>query len=267
MKRPYYTSPVVLFFVIALSSPAQAGYTHYFTWHQKPSPDRLRACIADMRKVVEAGRKLLAGPDGTGNPELTDQGIVLNGRGPEAHEPFVFPGAQGFNFCKTALKGYDAVVGACLIVARDHFPPEVLVIDSDGDWDGEEWAEGKALYWHTFGRTPQNPMRSEAISQPFPWVGAILAVVLVAVATWMVFKVRSTFVITADSRGVRFSGKFPEAFHARVTEFLQNEFEPARRFTIYGDQNRRGQVRLCFGGTLSRGEQQRVRNFLKMLLH
>jgi hypothetical protein len=220
-----------------------------------------------MRKITEASKEILGGPEGTGQPVLTNVEIVFNGLGDAAHEPFVFPGQVGFNFCKTALKPYDAAVCACLMVARDHFPAAVLEIASDGDWSGDEWQGGKELYWQVLGRSPGNPIENEATSQQVPWLGVVLAVVLVVIAGYAVLQVRADFTISNTGHGVRFSGRFPEVFRGPVKEFLETEFEPDRRFTIIGNGNGRGRKELRFRGSLSAGEQQRIRNYLTMLLH
>ncbi|HVH45244.1 MAG TPA: hypothetical protein VM925_22985 [Labilithrix sp.] len=44
---------------------------------------------------------------------------------------------------KTAQNPYDEVVVACLFVAKDHFPYDVLEISSDGD--NSDWAAGARL--------------------------------------------------------------------------------------------------------------------------
>src|SRR6185436_15556072 len=125
---------------------ARAGYTHYWTWKKMPDRAALEACarrIADVVSEAEEFTELLAynGPAdnappaaiGKPLPEGTEL-IVFNGIGDDAHEPFFFPGRLGFNFCKTEAKPYDAAVTAALLVMRDCFPPDVLEIDSDGDW-------------------------------------------------------------------------------------------------------------------------------------
>jgi hypothetical protein len=137
---------------------AHAGYTHYFTWHQKPDDAALKACVGEMRRIIETRTNILAGPDGLGTMVIDPSHVDLNGIGDDAHEPFVFPGELGFNFCKTEGKPYDAVVTACLLVARDHFSSSILAIDSDGSWSEGDWQEGIKLYSSVLGRTPQNPM-------------------------------------------------------------------------------------------------------------
>ena len=154
------------------AAEARAGYDHYFTWLQKPDPNALVKCIADMRRVIDARRNLLAGADGEGPPVLESLKLEFNGIGDEAHEPFVFPGTiihdppipgvpSGFNSCKTQWKPYDEVVTACLLVARDYFPPSVLEIKSDGSWQGGtdgDWSAGANLYQAVFGRRANNPL-------------------------------------------------------------------------------------------------------------
>jgi hypothetical protein len=147
--------------LLLVCASAYGGYTHYFTWAQTPDEAKLKACIQEMMKLIEARKSMLAGPDGTGTVKVDSSHIEFNGKGEDAHEPFIFPGPIGENFCKTQWKPYDAVVTACLLVARDHFPDSILKIGSDGDWDA--WTEGILLYSSVLGRTPQNPLppRSE----------------------------------------------------------------------------------------------------------
>jgi len=158
------------------SRPAYAGYTHYWEWHARPDAAALHACIADMSRIVEARRGMLADrEDRTGTASVFlvlgtfgDAGdpvpdIAFNGIGDDGHEPFAFPLAPftvdrpEFQFVKTEAKPYDEVVTACLIVARDYFRPEVLTIASDGTWE-PDWAAGAALYEHVLGRSAMSPL-------------------------------------------------------------------------------------------------------------
>ena len=147
-----------------LCPQAFAGYTHYYTWKQSPSEQALKDCVADMNRLIEARRSILVSPDlpesKPGILNLGSTNVDFNGVGGDAHEPFVFPYVlperQSFNFCKTEYKPYDEVVTACLIVARDHFPPSVLEISSDGEWT--DWRAGAILYSSVFQRPAVNPM-------------------------------------------------------------------------------------------------------------
>jgi len=159
----------LVFAILALSCiHAAAGYTHYFTWKHPPDDASLKDCVADMNRLIEARKSILVSPDLRdsipGSPKLNGTNVDFNGIGENAHEPFVFPFVfpdhSSFNFCKTEWKPYDEVVTACLIVARDHFPPSTLEIKSDGDW--EYWKEGAKLYSSVFGRPAQNPMTMRA---------------------------------------------------------------------------------------------------------
>jgi hypothetical protein len=160
--------------ICALPSPLLAGYDQYFNWHSKPSDPALRECIAEMRLIVEARRSMLAGPESEGAPEIHATSLAINGIGDDGHEPFLFPGTieqtppfadntPGLNFCKTNGKPYDAVVTACLLVARDHFPASVLGIGSDGRWLDGDWKDGAALYTAVLHRPANNPIDGEII--------------------------------------------------------------------------------------------------------
>ena len=145
---------------------AWAGYTHYWTWRSSPKPAQLAAAVADMQRLVAAQKDVLdikvpaavdGGPAASGDGgTLPSVWLAFNGQGQDAHEDFVFPGNTGFNFCKTAQKPYDAVVTAALLVARDHFGPEVLSIESDGAYQ-EDWKAGAALYARVFDREARDP--------------------------------------------------------------------------------------------------------------
>jgi hypothetical protein len=194
-KRGLFLTLLTLFATSVSPTGARGGYTHYFTWRQKPDTEQLKACLADMQKVVNAAKGMLAGPEGDGSPVLQNAQLQFNGRGEEdSHEPFIFPGQVGFNFCKTQGKPYDAAVVACLLVARDHFPSEVLEIASDGDWNQGDWADGSRLYKSVFDRTPQNPMSSMSSGQGWPRIPGdtrilpivILLVVAVLFVWWII---------------------------------------------------------------------------------
>ncbi len=153
----------VLLALLVAPAPAWAGYTHYWTWKEAPTAAQLSAASADLERLLAAHPELVAvqptaRPDGGAGDggTLPSVWVAFNGVGPAAHEDFVFPGNHGFNFCKTAQKPYDAVVTAALLVARDHFGPEVLAIESDGSFSAE-WQPGAALYTAVFSRPARDP--------------------------------------------------------------------------------------------------------------
>lgn len=152
-RREYHwlVTLVVALVGVLFSPDAHAGYTHYWTWKVEPDPPRVERAVAEMNRIVEARRAILEVED-AGGPNA----IFFNGIGDGAHEPFVFPGKVGFQFVKTAMKPYDAVVTACLIVARDHFTREELAISSDGTWDA--WRHGRDLYIEVLERQANSPL-------------------------------------------------------------------------------------------------------------
>lgn len=114
-----------------------------------------------MSRIADASRRILADDHERereaavfgGRIALFDGGPLLpsisfNGIGDDAYEPFAFPlvdpGASEIQFVKTEWKPYDEVVVACLIAARDHSRPDVLTIESDGDWSPDR-ARGAIL--------------------------------------------------------------------------------------------------------------------------
>jgi hypothetical protein len=151
---------LVLAVLLFWTSSGRAGYSHYYEWKQKPDEHALRSCLEQMHLVVAAAKNLLAGPDGDGKPKVEALQLEINGRGEESHEAFIFPAGMGWNSCKTAGKPYDAVVTACLLIARDHFDTDILEIASDGEWEAGDWADGARLYEKVVGKPAKNPMGS-----------------------------------------------------------------------------------------------------------
>lgn len=130
------------------------GYTHYWqiaavSQHSK----RFKVAVSEMAKVVRQSPVPLAGPMGTGKPQVSASKIAFNGVTPLDHETFVFPEANGF--CKTAQKPYDIVVTACLAIAKDVFGNEIEV-SSDGN--SSDWTAGIALASKVLGRPIANPL-------------------------------------------------------------------------------------------------------------
>ena len=138
------------------------GYTHY--WQAtavEPDREAYGRTLLDAKLIVEEAINQgirLAGPNGKGEPELTEGRIRLNGVAPdEHHESFRFnPVPEGFSFCKTreTVRPYDAVVTAILIRAKVHYG-NAIEVSSDGDW--VEWERGVQLVKDALGVTSVCP--------------------------------------------------------------------------------------------------------------
>lgn len=126
------------------------GYTHY--WDQKKSftPKQWKGILDDAKSILELNKIPVE------DLHLTEDVIRFNGVGDDGHETFIVKRmkSQEFNFCKTAQKPYDLLVG--LVLARiNHYAKGVLAISSDGDWESD-WAEIRERYKSLFGSELQN---------------------------------------------------------------------------------------------------------------
>lgn len=131
------------------------GYSHRWTIQKEITPAQFKKWSDGVRIIVdtavEAGIKLGNGL-GEDAPEIAENLVAFNGVGNDGHETFgIALGDQGFDFCKTAAKPYDAVVTACLIHAKVIFGKKIAV-SSDGSWD--DWQMGQVLYETVFGVAP-----------------------------------------------------------------------------------------------------------------
>lgn len=144
------------------------GYTHYFTKRgiEREDSRRYEMFANGARRIIEYATTYDniqiadAMGDKLGAWEITDTHVAFNGFGPDSHETFYWPAsAEGFNFCKTARKPYDAVVTACLIHLKDVYG-EGVDIGSDGYWS--EWSDGARLYRNALGLTAEAPFKEEA---------------------------------------------------------------------------------------------------------
>lgn len=139
------------------------GYTHYFA--DLVTDEAFAKDVAAVVEAAEAHGIRICGPMGDGEPFVGADAISLNGDAEEGldHETFYLPAEpDGFNFCKTARKPYDAVVVATLIRAIVTGQEGWEGIGSDGTWS--DWVDarggygkkapvgGVALYEEVFGK-------------------------------------------------------------------------------------------------------------------
>lgn len=158
------------------------GLTRY--WYRPPSldSDAFSAWSADCRAILDkasmpAGFRsgeshslranvsvTLRGPDGHGEPVVTDSSIALNGDASvgQEYEPFQVErvarqtghrsdeSGRLFEYCKTNGKPYDAVVDACLIAFERRFGSAVKV---EADAAARALDAGKQLYAAAVGNS------------------------------------------------------------------------------------------------------------------
>lgn len=128
------------------------GYTHYWTFKKPKRGDAAKTeelyqkAVKECAKIIRTYYEANGGLSGytAHTPTGKYGGILVNGKGDDAHEDFVlrehfkqnFENTDGFDFCKTARKPYDVVVTACLIVLK-HRLGDYIDVSSDGfhrDW-------------------------------------------------------------------------------------------------------------------------------------
>lgn len=116
------------------------GYTHYFK--NLTVDETFAEAIREFVTAAESHGVRICGGLGDGEPHVGADYVSLNGDGEEGldHETFYLPSKpEGFNFCKTWRKPYDAVVVASLIWAIVFEANGWEHIGSDGDW--EDWVD------------------------------------------------------------------------------------------------------------------------------
>ena len=125
------------------------GYTHYWTVLGSLSQEQKQGIANDAIKIIETageqGIRICYDHDEPHkDPVVTADEIWLNGVQHEGHETFYFdPTKRNWQFCKTARKPYDAVVGAILLSALNH-APKLIRVSSDGE--EKDWAAPFTLY-------------------------------------------------------------------------------------------------------------------------
>lgn len=114
------------------------GYTHYWKFNpaEKKSEKQFKNVVKDCQLILEnKGDIVICGGRGVGKPEITENFIALNGdaKFDLDHETFYFSPTEkiSFDFCKTARKPYDLIVGAMLLSL--HHRLTGFSFSSDGD--------------------------------------------------------------------------------------------------------------------------------------
>lgn len=150
------------------------GYTHYFRGWLTISEQ----LIEDVQNIIDASGVEICDSWGEGQPELLEGELIsLNGSrvNEEWHESLNL--VHGVNhtmgsFCKTARKAYDVVVATVLLRAAT--VSRNFVVQSDGDWNEEEWLAARTLYYNVFGSEAPMPKHMRANAQYFTPVASII---------------------------------------------------------------------------------------------
>lgn len=114
------------------------GYTHYFKQKKVPTQDQWAAITNGFQRLQIVALLTKAFPiqreaNLQSPPEITDEHIVFNGIGDDAHETMeLLREYAAYHFCKTAHKPYDRAVIALLILVH-RCAPGCWNIHSDGD--------------------------------------------------------------------------------------------------------------------------------------
>lgn len=147
--------------------------------------ENFRAWRDDVTRVIATANIPLAGPDGTGEPILTDTLVAFNGVGVDGSEPLRFSReydpadggqpwyAEGWIVGSIATQGnqgkrYDIVVAAAMMLLNTHFPVPInlqvpvtellaAVEVNDGGLGDEEWLPGLWLAADATGQTMYMP--------------------------------------------------------------------------------------------------------------
>src|SRR5437588_186763 len=125
-------------------------------------------------------------------------------------------------------------VTACLLAARDHFSPDELKIESDGQWEDGDWNEGAKLYQQVFGRAPANPINRsdeppagpgiDLPDRPEEWSPLSLVVVAgIGVGiVWLLVRPHWAFIIFVERGRIdRVRGDAPRLFLLEVDDICR----------------------------------------------
>jgi hypothetical protein len=145
------------------------GYTHYWTQTRDLTAGDMGAIAHALQAINDATEVLIAGWDGSGEPEMSFDTLGFNGCGNDGHETFrinakrelPFEGADrerlGWAFCKTARKPYDIVVTAMLTILAAKYG-----FDVGSDGRASDWDDGVKLASKALGEILPNPIKREA---------------------------------------------------------------------------------------------------------
>lgn len=127
------------------------GYTHYWDVSANITDEAWEKFCNFVKAAIKVtkheGTPIVGWDSEHGTPpEVSDERVAFNGLVESGHETFCVDreGDEGFGFCKTARKPYDALVVACCVAGV-----EVGIFDdwsSDGDNEEGVHTPGYELY-------------------------------------------------------------------------------------------------------------------------
>jgi hypothetical protein len=152
------------------------SYTHYWFTNIGVDRETWARAFSAVAAITSAHPVALAGPGGTGDPEMGEARIAFNGAAPRAGEACVFYAnaavarnprgsrrAQDwwFDFCATHHEPYDVVVTAALAAVQEIVGTDGFLVTSDGNED--QWRPGCDFASRVLGREISIP---PAIAEP-----------------------------------------------------------------------------------------------------
>jgi hypothetical protein len=132
------------------------AYGHYWYGQIELSEELL----SDLTSLLLAAEVEIAGWNGEGLPELTEQHVRFNGSRELEEDAECLSIYAGLNdgSCETAVQAYDSLVAAVLLRVLRYNPQ--LNIESDGQW--RDWDDACNLYLRVFDELPPRPQRIAA---------------------------------------------------------------------------------------------------------
>lgn len=102
-----------------------------------------------------------------------------------------------------------------------------------------------------------------------PWYGKLIAAGGLVLLIWLGFVAwqgKDDFRIVVRGGKVKVRGRFPVGCRADAADFLLNQVNPPGTLRVIGNWTPGHVLRISVQGRLPPGEQQRIRNFMKLML-
>ena len=139
------------------------GISHYWKIRKTIDKERFAKVAQDFKKVIPYLCVDLAGVDGEGEPEITEDVISFNGKAPYEYEGFVLSrlaqapyysqmyDGKWFSSCKVGFdcpRPYDIAVKIALIIAKHHLGSDIIVKSDEPE---REWESALRFVERMFG--------------------------------------------------------------------------------------------------------------------